>query len=66
MFFVAMSVFSFNPLSVNSLKCVPMNNQERKTRTKIIDINNNEPVFYSFSISVSKCSRNCNNIDDPC
>ena len=28
-------------------------------------MNNNEPVFYSFCISVSKCSQNCNNINDP-
>ena len=60
-FFVAMTFFSFNPLSVNSLKCVSMNNQECKIRAKIIDINNNEPVFYPFSISVNKCSGSCNN-----
>ena len=42
-----------------------MNNQEFKIRTKIIDINNNEPTFYPFSISVNNCSRSCNNINDP-
>ena len=42
-----------------------MNNQECRTRTKIININNNEPVFYPFSIKVNKCSRSCNNINDP-
>ena len=42
-----------------------MNNQECKTRTKIINTNNNEPVFYPFSIKVSKCSGSCNNINDP-
>ena len=42
-----------------------MNNQECKTRTKIININNNEPVFYSFSIKVNKCSGSCNNINNP-
>ena len=42
-----------------------MNNQECKTRTKIININNNEPVFYPFSIIVNKCSGSCNNINDP-
>ena len=41
-----------------------MNNQECKTRTKI-NINNNEPVFYPFSIKVNKCSGSCNNINDP-
>ena len=43
-FFVAMTFFSFNPLSVNSLECVSVNNQECKIRTKVIDINNNEPI----------------------
>ena len=42
-----------------------MNNQECKIRTNMIDINNNEPTFYRFNISVNKCSGNCNNINDP-
>ena len=42
-----------------------MNNQECKTRTKIINTNNNEPVFYPFSIKLNKCSGSCNNINDP-
>ena len=47
-FIVAMILFCFNPSNVNSLECVTMNNQECRTRTKIININNNEPVFYPF------------------
>ena len=31
---------------VNSLKFISMNNQECKARPKIIDVNNNELVFY--------------------
>ena len=50
---------------VNSLQCISMNNQECKARPKIIDVNNNEPVFYPYSIKVSKCSGSCNNINDP-
>ena len=42
-----------------------MSNQECKTRPKIIDVNNNEPVFYPYSIKVNKCSGRCNNINDP-
>ena len=42
-----------------------MNNQECKVRTKIININNNEPLFYPFSVKVNKCSGSCNNISDP-
>ena len=65
MFVVAITFFNFNPLNVNSLECVSMNNQECRTRTKIIDINNNESVFYPFIIKVSKCNGSCNNINDP-
>ena len=42
-----------------------MNNQKCKTRTKIINTNNNEPVFYPFNIKVNKCSGSCNYINDP-
>ena len=34
------------------------------SRPKIIDLNKNEPVFYSLSIKVNKCSGDCNNIND--
>ena len=64
-FVVAMTSFSFNPSNVNSLEYVSMNNQECKTRKKIISINHNEPVFYPFSIKVKKCSGSCNIINDP-
>ena len=47
-----MTFFNFNPSNVNSLECVSMNNQECKTRTKIINTNNNEPVLYPISIKV--------------
>ena len=64
-FFVAMTFFSFNLLSVNSLEYVSMNNQYCKIRTKIININNKEPTLYPFSIKVNKCSGICNHINDP-
>ena len=41
-----------------------MSNQECKARPKIININNNEPVFYPYSIKVNKCSGSCSNIND--
>ena len=63
--FTAMMFFNFNPSNVNSLECVSLNNQECKTRTKIININNNEAVFYPFSIQINKCCGDCNNINDP-
>ena len=36
---------------------------ECKIRIKIININNNEPVFYPFSIKRNKCSGSCTNIN---
>ena len=62
--FTRMTFFSYNVLNVISLECVSMNTQECKTRTKIINTNNNEPVFYPFSIKLNKCCRSCNNIND--
>ena len=59
-FVVAISFFC-----CNALECVTMNNQEPKIRTKIININSNEPSFYSDSILVNKCSGSCNSINDP-
>ena len=60
-----MTVFEFNLLNVNFLECVLLSNQECRAREKIVDINNNEPVFYPFSNNVNKCSGSCNNINDP-
>ena len=42
-----------------------MNNQECKVTPEIIDINSNEPLFYPYSIKISKCSGTYNNINDP-
>ena len=64
-FFTAVTFFSCSILGVNSLECVSMNNQECKARPKIIDVNNNEPVFYPFSIKVNKCCGSCSSINDP-
>ena len=64
MIYFSFNVTALNPLGVNSLKCVSMKNKECKTRTKIIDVNSNEPVFYPFSIKVNKCSGSCNGIND--
>ena len=43
-----------------------MNNQKCKVRTEIVNVNSDEPVFYSFSIKTRKYSGSCNNINDPC
>ena len=51
--------------NVSSLSCVSMNNQACKTRLQIVNVASNNPIFYPFSIKTSKCSGNCNNINDP-
>ena len=51
--------------STTSLNCISMKIQECKERPETINVNSNEPVFYPFSIKTSKCSGNCNNINDP-
>ena len=60
-----MTVFSCNVLNVNSVKCISIKNQKCKIKTIIIDVNNNDPTFYHFSVSVNKCSGSNNNIIDP-
>ena len=64
-FFTAMMFFRCNLSSLNPLKCISMNNQEYKARPEIVNVNNDEPVFFPFSIKTSKCNGCCNNINDP-
>ena len=59
------SLFLSSLVSTTSLNCISMKNQECKVRPRIININNNEPIFYPFSIKTSICSGSCNNISDP-
>ena len=47
------------------MSCISTNNQECKTRPQVLNVNSNNPVFYPFSIKTSKCSANCNNINNP-
>ena len=42
-----------------------MNNQECKIRPEIVNLNSDEPVFYSYSVKISKCSGSCNNTNNP-
>ena len=52
-------------MNVNSLECVSMNNQECKIRSEIINVSNNEAVFYPYSIRINKCKGSCNTVNDP-
>ena len=51
-FFTAITFFNSDILSVNSIECVSMNNQECKTRAEMIDANTNEPMFYPHNIKI--------------
>ena len=42
-----------------------MSNQECKERPEIVNVSSNEPALCPLSIKTSKCSCNCNNINDP-
>ena len=63
-FVSTMVFFGCNLSSVNPLECVSMNNQECKVRPEVVNVNSDEPVFYSFSIKTSKRSGSCNDIND--
>ena len=62
---VSLTVCLFNLFKTKSLECVSVINQKCMSRPKIIQTNANEPVFYPLSINLNKCSRDCNNINDP-
>ena len=68
-FFLGLTILSIftniTLLTTTSLNCISMKNQEFKTRPQIINININNPIFYRFSIKISKCTGNCNNIKNP-
>ena len=59
-FFLGLTVLSSSITS--ALKCVSLNNQEFKVRPKIVNVSNNNSIFYPFSVKINRCSGNCNNI----
>ena len=64
-FVVSTFLTSINSLSTIQLSYISMNNEACKIRPEIINVNSNEPVFYSFSFKTNKCSGSCNNVNDP-
>ena len=42
-----------------------MKNQECKRRPQVVNVSNDNPIFYPFSIKTSKCSSSWNNINNP-
>ena len=59
-FFVGLTILSSftnaNSLNAIPLSCISMNNQECKTRPKVVNVNGDEPVFFPFSTEATKCS----------
>ena len=62
-YFIGLTILS-NFANASSLSCISMNNQACKARPQVINANSNDPYFI-LCIKTSKCSRNCNNINDP-
>ena len=48
-----------------SLECFSANNQKCKIRTEIINLNNNEPLFYPYSIKINRSKDSCSTINNP-
>ena len=61
---VTITFFNEITLSLTLPKCVSMNNQECKVKSKVININSNKHLFYRYSVKIDKCSGSCNNIND--
>ena len=64
MFFVGLTILS-NFTKAIRLSYISMKNQECPTRLQVVNVNNNNPILYPFNIKTSKCSGNCNNINNP-
>ena len=62
-FFIGFTILSDFTNAI-PLICISMKNQECKTRPEVVNVNSNNPIFYPFSIKTSKCSGNCNNINN--
>ena len=62
---ILLDLINVSSLNAIPLSCIQMNNQQCQKIPEIINVSKNSPVFYPFSIKTSKCSGNCNNINDP-
>ena len=51
--------------NVNLLSCISLNNQECKVRPQLVNVNEDDPLFFLYNVKTSKCSGSCNNINNP-
>ena len=63
-FFIGLTILSSFTNAI-PLSCISMKNQECKTRPQNVNVDSNNPIFYPLRIKTSKCSGNCNNINNP-
>ena len=54
--------FSLTFNSKGPTKCVYINNQPRKARSTLVNLNSNQTLFYQFTCNVNKCGGSCNTI----
>ena len=52
-FFIGLTILSNFTNANSSLNCISMKNQECKRRPQAVNVNNNNPIFYPFSIKIS-------------
>ena len=45
-------------------KCMPLNNEQCKTRPFLINLNPLEVKYYPFLITLDKCNGNCNTLNN--
>ena len=64
-FFKGLTILSDFINTSSLLSCISMKNWECKIRPQIVNINSNNSIIFPFSIKITKCSGNCNNINDP-
>ena len=53
-FFIGLTILSdftnVNSLNAIPLNCISMKNQECKTRPQVINVNSNNPIFFTLSV----------------
>ena len=64
MFFTGLVILS-TLTSVTLLSCISMNNQQCKARPQIVNVNEDNAMFFPFSSKTSKFSGSCININNP-
>ena len=47
------------------IKCVSLNNQPCQARSRLVNINSNELLYYPFIVSVNKCGESSNALSNP-